>query len=122
MSITIFLQKITQNALTPEHPSNNDRFADDAVEEVEETDTLLLSMYIRGRPLCNLQFAHDIDLLEGSEVRNSNKSLKDWTKNSCWIGHGNQLNLFLAVFQQLPKPRGRVGKNPGKTSITQPGG
>ena len=42
-------------------------FADDAVEETEETDTPLSSVSIGGRPLCNLRFANDIDLLESSE-------------------------------------------------------
>ena len=39
----------------------------DAVEEVEEPDPPLSSVSIRGRSLCNLQFADDIDLLGRSE-------------------------------------------------------
>ena len=55
-----------QKALTPMHSSVNDCFADDAVEEAEETDTPLPSLSIGGQPLCNLQFADDIDLLTSS--------------------------------------------------------
>ena len=56
-----------QKALTSVNSSENDCFADDAVEETEETDTPLSSLSIGGRPLCNLRFADDIDLL-GSSV------------------------------------------------------
>ena len=42
-------------------------FADDAVEDAEEIDTILSSVSIGGRPLCNLQCADNIDLLGGSE-------------------------------------------------------
>ena len=56
-----------QKASTPQHLSENDCFADDAVEDAEETDIPLSSVFIRGRPLCNLQFVDDIDLLTGSE-------------------------------------------------------
>ena len=34
-----------QKALTPVNSSENDRFADDGVEEAEETDTPLSSVY-----------------------------------------------------------------------------
>ena len=47
--------------------SENDCLADDAVEEAEETDIPLSSVCIGGRPLCNLQFADDIDLLGSSQ-------------------------------------------------------
>ena len=56
-----------QNALTPQHPSENDSFADVAVEDAEELHTSLSSVSIKGRPLCSLCFADDIDLLEGNE-------------------------------------------------------
>jgi hypothetical protein len=59
----IFLEKIMQKALTPMHSSVNDCFADEA----GETDTSLSSVSIGGRPLCNLRFADDIDLLGSSE-------------------------------------------------------
>ena len=44
-----------------------DEIVDDAVEEADETDTPLSSVSIGGRPLCNLRFADDIDLLGSSE-------------------------------------------------------
>ena len=47
--------------------SSPDSFADDAVEEAEETDTPPSSLSIGGRPLCNLRFADDIVLLGSSE-------------------------------------------------------
>ena len=56
-----------QKALTPQHPPENDCFARDAVEDAEEIDIPLLSVSIGGRPICNLRFADDIDLLGGSE-------------------------------------------------------
>ena len=56
-----------QRALTPVNQSNNDRFADDAVDEAEETDTPLSSVSIGGHPHCNLGFADDIDMLGSSE-------------------------------------------------------
>ena len=52
-----------QKALIPPYLSENDCFADDA----EETDIPLSSVSIGGRPLCNLQFADDIDQLGGSQ-------------------------------------------------------
>ena len=63
----IFLERITQKALTPPHPSENDCFEGDAAEGADETDILLSSMSIGGRRLCNLRFADNIDLLGGSE-------------------------------------------------------
>ena len=39
----------------------------DAVEDADETDIPLSSVPIGGRPLCNLRFGDDIDLLESSE-------------------------------------------------------
>ena len=57
-----------QKALTPQHPSENNCFAGDAVKEAEETYIPLSSVSIGGRALCNLQFAGDIDLLGGSLV------------------------------------------------------
>ena len=56
-----------QNAPKPQHPSENDCCADDAVENAEEIDTPLSSMSIGGRSLCNLSFADDIDQLRGSD-------------------------------------------------------
>ena len=55
------------NPLTPQHPSENECFASDAVEDAEETGALPSSVFIGGRPLCNLRLADDIDLLGGSE-------------------------------------------------------
>ena len=63
----IFLEKITQKTLTPVNSSVNDCFADNIVEDAEETDTPLSSMSIGGRPLCNLRFADDIYMLGSSE-------------------------------------------------------
>ena len=54
-------------ALTPQHQSEKDRFAGDTVEDAEETDIPLSSVSIGGRPLCNLRFADDIDLLGDSD-------------------------------------------------------
>ena len=67
-----------RKAFTPHHKLENDCFADDVVEDAEETDIPLSSVYIGGRPLCNLWEADDTDLLGGSE--NPNNSLKDWRK------------------------------------------
>ena len=50
-----------------QHPSENDYCADDAAEDAEETDTPLSSVTIGGRPLWNLRFANDTDLLGGTE-------------------------------------------------------
>ena len=55
-----------QKALTPQHPSENDCLADDAVENADEIDTPLSSMPIEEQPLFDLRFAGDIDLLGGS--------------------------------------------------------
>ena len=44
------------------HPLGKDCFADGAREDAEKIDNLLLSVTQGGRPLCNLQFADDIDL------------------------------------------------------------
>ena len=63
----IFPEKIMQKALTPLNSSENDCFADYAVEEADEIDTPLSLVSIGGRPLCNFQFANDIDLLGSSE-------------------------------------------------------
>ena len=63
-----FLQKnIMLKALTPVNSSENDCVAHDAVEEAEETDTPLSSVSIRGRPLCDLRFADDVDPLGSRE-------------------------------------------------------
>ena len=63
----IFLERIVQMALTPQHQSENDCFADIAAECAEEIDIHQLSLSMGGRPLCNLRFATDIDLLGGRE-------------------------------------------------------
>ena len=52
-----------ENALTHQHPSQNNCLAGDA----EETDTPLSSVSIGGRPLWNVRSVDDIDLLGGSE-------------------------------------------------------
>ena len=52
-----------QKTLTPRHPSENDCFADDAVEDAEESDITLSPASIGGRPLCNLRFADKIKIL-----------------------------------------------------------
>ena len=66
-----------QKALTPQRPSENDCLVSDAVEDAEECNIPLSSVSIGGQPLCNLQFADDIDLLGCSEKElHSNNSLK----------------------------------------------
>ena len=42
-------------------------FAGGSVQDTEDTDIPLPSVSIGGRPLSNLHYADDIDLLEGSE-------------------------------------------------------
>ena len=56
-----------QKALTSRHPTENDCFAGDAVEDAEEADIPLSSVSVGGQPLCNLRFADDIDLLGSSQ-------------------------------------------------------
>ena len=56
-----------QKALAPQHLSENDCITCDAAEDSEETDIPLPLVYVAGRPLCNLRFAHDIALLGCSE-------------------------------------------------------
>ena len=58
---------------TSTHPwqSEDDQFADNS----EEVDTSALLVSTGGRPLCNLQFADDIDLLQ----RDSEKELTQLT-------------------------------------------
>ena len=51
-SLNIFLEKMMQKALTPQHPSESDCCAGDAVEDAEETDIPLLLVSIGGRLLC----------------------------------------------------------------------
>ena len=51
-----------QKRLTPQHPLENNCFAD-----AEEINTPVSSLSIGGQPLCNLRFSDDISLLEGSE-------------------------------------------------------
>ena len=53
--------------MTPQHSPENDCFACDAVEEAEETDIPVSSVSTGRRPLCNLQFVDDINLLGSSE-------------------------------------------------------
>ena len=53
--LNIFLEKIIQEDLTLQHPSEDGCFAGDAVNDAEEIDTPLSSVFTRGRPLCNLQ-------------------------------------------------------------------
>ena len=60
---------IFHKALTLQHLSENDCFAQDAVEDAEEIDTTLSSVSIGGRPLCNSQFADDNNLLGDSEEK-----------------------------------------------------
>ena len=55
----MFLEKITKKALTPVNSSENDGFADGALDEAEETDTPLSSASTGGLPLCNLRFVAD---------------------------------------------------------------
>ena len=45
----------------------SDQFVNNPKEDAAEVDTPLSSVSIEVRPLCNLQFADDIDLLGGSE-------------------------------------------------------
>ena len=57
-----------QKTLIPLWNSEDDQFADNSQENVKEVnDTSLSSVSIGGRPLCNLRFTDDIDLLGGSE-------------------------------------------------------
>ena len=56
-----------QMALTPQHPSENDCFADDVVGDAKEIDIPLSSVSIGGRPLCNLLFPDVISRLRGRE-------------------------------------------------------
>ena len=56
-----------QKTFTPQHLSENDCFPGDVGEDGEETNIPLSSVSIGGRPLCNLQFADDIDLLGSIE-------------------------------------------------------
>ena len=56
-----------QKGLTPVNSSEKDCCADDAVEEAEETGIPMSSVSIGVRPLCNLRFTDDIDLLGSSE-------------------------------------------------------
>ena len=66
LNTLIFLENIMQKTLTPQHIFEYDCFAGNAVEDAEETGIPLLSVSIGGRPLCNLRFADNIDLLGGS--------------------------------------------------------
>ena len=56
-----------KKTLTPQHPPENNCFADDAAADAEEIDTPLSSVSIGGWLLYNLRFADDISLLGGSE-------------------------------------------------------
>ena len=61
--------KDNAEGFTPQYPSENHCFADDASEDAEESDIPLSSVSTGGRPLCNLRFPDDIDLLGGSEEK-----------------------------------------------------
>jgi len=60
----IFLEKIMQTALSSDARSESDC---SAVDAMKEAPAHLSSVSIGGRPLCNLRFADDIDLLGSSE-------------------------------------------------------
>ena len=59
----LFLETIMQKGLTPQHPSYNNCFVGDAVDDADETGTPLSSVSIGGLLFCNLRFADDIDPL-----------------------------------------------------------
>ena len=67
------MEKIMQKALTHVNSSENDCFADYAVEVAEETGTPLSSVSKGGRPRCSLRFANDIDLI-GNNKKNTTHS------------------------------------------------
>ena len=56
-----------QKALTPQPTLQNGCFAGDTAEYAEEINIPLSSVSIGRRPLCNLRFPADINLLGGSE-------------------------------------------------------
>ena len=60
------LVEIMQKAVTPQNPSQNDCFANDAEEDAKQTDIPVSSVSIGGQPLCYLRFT-DISLMGGSE-------------------------------------------------------
>ena len=62
----MFLEKLLQKTFKPQHPSEHDCLANDAEKDAEETDIPLSPVFMGGRPLYNLRFADDIDLLGGS--------------------------------------------------------
>ena len=66
--------------------SENDCFADYAVEEAEATDTPLSSVCIGGRPLCNLLFADGINLLGSSEeeLQQLTQRLEETAADPAW--------------------------------------
>ena len=82
-----YLQYKIPTVLTPQHTSENDCFACDAVREAEETHIPLSSFSIGGRPCCNLRFADDINLLGGTEKQ---QQLTE-TTYCCWFHRDNQL-------------------------------
>ena len=96
----IFLEKLLPEALTPQHPLENDSFGGDALEEAEETDIPLSSVSIGGRPLCNLHFTDDIDLLWCSE-----KEIEQLTERLKKTAIGNQLWQKQKIIVNSIKPR-----------------
>ena len=72
IQVLFLLCKIMQETFTHLWQSENDQFADNSEEDAEEVDTSLSSVFIGRRPLCNLWFADDVDLLGGSEINCNN--------------------------------------------------
>ena len=71
-----------QKTSTPQRHSEDDQFADNSEEDAEEVRTSLSSVSVGRRPLCNVRFADDIDLLGDSEEELQQLSER-LEKNSC---------------------------------------
>ena len=101
----IFLEKIKQRAMTPQHPLENDCFAYEAVEDGA-------SVSIGGWPLCNLRFTDDIDLLGGTEEEQLIERLEK-TAAGCGVEiNSNKGKILLNCIK--PRPSTNIWTN-GKT-------
>ena len=98
ITILVFLDFLTLGKKV-RHATGNDCFAGDPVEDAEETNIPLSSVSIGERPLCNLRFADDIDLLGGSEKELPTANWKTG-KNGCWSRRGSQLRQKQTSRQQ----------------------
>ena len=70
-----------QNTLTHQLPPENDCFAEDTAEGIEQIDTPLSSVSIRGRRYVTCGLMTTSICWEAAK-KNSNNSLKDWRKQS----------------------------------------